>query len=118
MTYENFTTYPLQILGIDESYNDELTAINDFVIEAIAYTGDVDDLTLLLPYFVFCAFCENKKSTTGSQTGETAIVKEFTINSDLQFIKVWNTAVTKLNALCTKKTQTANEKYLSKIYMI
>jgi len=118
MNYENFNTYPLQILGIDESYDDELKAIEEFVIDEISYTGDVNDLTLLLPYFVFCAFCEKKYSEVVASVGETATVKEFTIPANSAQIKVWNVGVKKLNDLCNENSTTANEKYLSKISWI
>ena len=115
MTYENFTKYPIQILGINESYNDELTAINDFVVSDIEYSGDVADLESVLPYFVFFNFCENARSEVYANTGESATVKEHTVPSDRAQIAAWNFAVKELSKLCTDNQKTVNEKYLSLI---
>jgi len=115
MNYENFNTYPLQILGIDESYDDELNAILEFVIDEIAYTGDVDDLSMLLPYFVFFRFCENKQSEVVANVGETMTVKEFTIPSQNKMIDVWNIGVNKLLLLCKNNTTSANWIYLTEL---
>lgn len=115
MTYENFTTYPIQILGINESYNDEIKAIEDFVISDIEYSGDADDLTSLLPYFVFFAFCESAKSEVYANAGESATVKEHTVPSERTQIAAWNFAVKELSKLCTENKETVNGKYLSPI---
>jgi len=112
MTYENFNTYPLQILGIDESYNDELTAIEDFIKSDIAYTGDVLDLTPILPYFVFHNFCVARLSEVVAISGERASVAEFTIPSSEKMKSNWNIGAEKLTALCLLKTTTAKRDYL------
>ena len=43
MTYETFTAYPVEIKGITESSNEKITAIHDFVLEKLQYTGDASD---------------------------------------------------------------------------
>ena len=111
MEYTAFETYPLQILGIDESYNSELTAIENFIIEDIAYSGDTDDLVPILPYFVFHNFCENRRSQVTALNGETSHVAEFTLPSYDQQKNVWNIGVEKLNALCLLKITTAKIDY-------
>ena len=118
MDYTTFEKYPIQILGIDESYNDEINEILSFVTDDIAYTGDASDLDDILPYFVFYKFCEKKRSEVNIQTGETTQLKEFTEPSLLQQINAWNIGVKKLDALCVANETEANEIYLSKISMI
>jgi hypothetical protein len=111
MEYTNFQIYPINVLGIDETYNDELNAIEQVVIDELDYTGDADDLELILPYFVFYKFCENKESDVTAQTGEMAKVAEFSVPSRNSMIRAWNVGVTKLNALCITNSQTVNAVY-------
>lgn len=111
MDYTNFQTYPLNVLGIDESYNEELTAIEQAVIDEIGYTGDVADLELILPYFVFYKFCESKESDVTAQTGEMAKVAEFSVPSSKSMIRAWNFGATKLDNLCVANSQTVNSVY-------
>lgn len=114
MDYTNFQTYPITVLGIDESYNDELTAIEQAVIDEIDYSGDADDLEALLPYFVFYKFCEDKE-TIVSTKGEMAQVAEFSVPSQATMIRAWNVGAVKLNALCIEKSTVANAVYRCRI---
>ena len=111
MEYTAFEIYPLQILGIDESHNSEIAAIEDFIVSDIAYTGDANDLIPILPYFVFHNFCESRRSKVTALNGESAQVAEFTIPSYNEQKKVWNIGVEKLNALCLLKTTTSKIDY-------
>jgi hypothetical protein len=112
MDYTYFQNYPLQILGIDESYNDELIDIEDFIKSDIAYSGDVLDLIPILPYFVFHNFCFARLSDVVAISGERASVAEFTIPSNEKLKSNWNIGVEKLTALCSLKTTTAKDDYL------
>lgn len=115
MTYENFSTYPIQILGINESYNNELTAIETLVKEEIEYSGEVADIESVLPYFVFFKFCENVQTKVDAKTGENITVSELTKPSYDAQIRAWNIGVKKLISICEEKTATASKYYTSKI---
>ena len=112
MKYTEFETYPLTILGIDESYDAELTAIENFVKTDIAYTGDMLDIVPILPYFVFYSFCESKESDI-TVKGESITSTLLTVPSMIKQIKVWNIGAEMLRLKCIEKGQTANEKYQS-----
>ena len=112
MKYTEFETYPLTILGIDESYNEELSAIEGHISGEIAYKGDASDLVNILPYFVFYAFCESKESDI-TVKGESITSTLLTVPSMLKQIKVWNIGAEMLRLKCIEKGQTANEKYQS-----
>jgi len=115
MTYETFTTYPLNILGINESYNNELTAIETLVKSEIEYTGEAADISGVIPYFVFFKFCENRESDITANIGEQLAPAEFTSRSILSQVRAWNLGAARLLAICTEKGKTANKYYLSKI---
>jgi len=115
MTYESFTAYPLEIKGITVDSDEHITAISDFVLEKMEYTGDTADLSALLPYFVFFHFIEDLLTDVSVRTGETAIIREESNFSTFKMCKMWNEGVTKLLALLAEKTdETANEEYQSK----
>ena len=113
MDYTNFLTYPLEILGIDETYNDYLNEIKAFVLSEIGYTGVVEDLTSVLPYFVFYYFCEDKSSEVFATVGETAKVKEFTTQNIYKKLNAWNFGVDKLKKICSEKGTKASDNYTS-----
>lgn len=117
MDYINFQKYPIQILGINESYNEELTAIEEFVISEIDYSGDANDLLPVLPYFVFYKFNEDKESDTTTK-GEMATVAEYSIRSFESQRRAWNIGAKMLKTLCTENSQTANEIYQSQISVL
>jgi hypothetical protein len=117
MDYTFFQQYPLNILGIDESYNDELKAIEQVVIDEIDYSGDADDIVPILPYFVFYRFCEDKQSIVSSK-GEMSQVAEFSVLANAAMIRAWNMGARMLLDACTTNEQTASEIYQSKISMI
>jgi len=112
MDYTYFQKSPIKLTGIDESYNDELTAIEDFIKSDIAYTGDVLDLIPILPYFVFHNFCDERRSEVVAISGERASVSEFTVPSFEKQKRGLNIGVEKLTALCLLKTTTAKKDYL------
>lgn len=111
MDYTAFEKYPIQILGIDESYNDELTAIEEFIISDIAYTGEQSDIESILPYFVFHAFCVNRRSEVSAMTGEQSKVAEFTVPSSEAQTTAWNIGVKKLAAICLLNTKSVSYDY-------
>lgn len=113
MDYTSFETYPLQILGINDSYNDELTATEALVISEIDYSGNVDDLVSVLPYFVFFKFCENRFSAVDAMAGEQKKVSEFSAPSIETQVRVWNIGAKKLAELCALSGETANCIYQS-----
>ena len=112
LTYNDFEAYPIEILGIDESYNDELIGIEAFVTTEIAYTGDADDLLTILPYFVFYAFCESKESDVTTK-GESITSALLTVPSMQKQIKAWNIGAEMFRLKCIEEVQTANENYQS-----
>lgn len=118
MTYEDFQSYPIQILGIDDTYDGELTAIETLVKEKIEYTGEVADIESVLPYFVFFKFCENAQTEVTAKNGESITTSEFTFPSYNSMIRAWNLGVDKLIAICTEKVQTASKYYTSKISVL
>ena len=61
LTYTAFQKFPLQIVGIDADYNAKITAIEEFVIADLAYSGTASDITSVLPYFVFWFFVKTKQ---------------------------------------------------------
>ena len=115
MTYETFTKYPLNILGINESYNNELTAIEELVKSEIEYTGDAADISGVIPYFVFFKFCENRETDVTANNGEQSTTAEFTFRAYLSQVRAWNLGAARLLAICNEKGKTANKYYISKI---
>jgi len=115
MTYEDFKTYPLQISGINDSYNSELTAIEALVKSEIEYSGNDEEIKNVLPYFVFFKFCENKGSEVSATLGENVTVAETTQPTYEKMVRAWNIGAKMLNAICTEKGTTASKYYLSKI---
>ena len=118
MEHTAFNKYPIEIKGINQSYNEELTAIETQVKSEIGYTGQAADITSVLPYFVFFKFCENKRSEVTATNGEQTQIAEMTVPSVEAQIRVWNIAVEKLTAICEAKTATASKYYLSKINIL
>lgn len=117
VTCVNFKKYPIEILGIDATYNEELTAIETFVKSEIEYSGKIADIESVLPYFIFFKYFENKHSET-TVKGETAVVAEHTVPSyDIQ-IRAWNIGAGLLKNICLAKGTTASKKYLSKIGLL
>lgn len=112
MDYTIFENDPLQIIGIDESYNEELTAIEKFIASDILYTGNSSDIVNILPYFVFHRFCEKRRSIVTATTGEQSQVAEFTIPSYEMQKEVFNMGVEKLIEICLINNKSANRKYL------
>jgi len=112
MDYSNFETYPIQIIGINESYNSELKAIEQVVVDEIGYSGEADDLIPILPYFVFFKFCENRASEVTTK-GEMLQVAEFSMPSVLSQIRAWNIGAKLLDDLCTENETTASDNYRS-----
>lgn len=117
VSYLNFQTYPIQIIGINDSYNSEMKAIESVVKSEIDYSGDADDLDAIVPYFVFFKFCQNR-STQVATSGETMQTAEFTFASVQSQVRAWNIGVNMLIALCAEKVQTANENYQSQISLL
>ena len=137
LTYQSFQTYPLQIEGIDSSFDSLISEIEAFVISDLAYSGDADDLTAILPYFVFWFFCQNCTSSANAMTGENSQVKELSEPVMFKQVNNWNTGVNmlrvlfgvtedllcdylssplhvRIHELVLASGKTVNEKYLSK----
>ena len=115
--YTTFQNYPIEIKGINESYNDELNLINDEVVKELNYSGDEDDLSDLLPYFIFYKFCENRQ-TEVTVSGESAQASELTYISDRSMVRAWNKGAKMLNDLCDANDKTADLIYLSERNLI
>jgi len=136
LTYSNFLSFPIQIVGVNSDYNAKITAIENFVVSDLAYSGTASDLTAILPYFVFWFFC-NDTTTTVVESGENGQVKEFSYPETIKQETAWNIGVDKLrtvfgitddglaelvsgslsdkiHALVLASDKTVNEKYLSK----
>ena len=111
MEYTAFENYPLQILGINESYNSELTAIEDFIISDMQYSGVAYDIVSILPYFVYHAFCITRRSQVTALNGETAHVAESTLPSTDQQKDNWNIGVEKLYAICSLNATDVKKDY-------
>ena len=111
MTYESFTAYPLEIQGITAASNEKITAISDYVLDKLEYSGDAADLDAILPYFVFFHFCEDLLTDVSARTGETAIIREESNYSTLKMVKSWNEGVYKLLALLEDKTEESSNLY-------
>lgn len=118
MGYEQFNTYPIQILGINESYNDELTAIENEVIAEMGYSGNVADLSNVLPYFVFFKFCDYHSSQVSANGGENFQTQEYTTPSVVAQVRAWNIGVKMLASICAANGTTANEVYTSERILI
>lgn len=118
MDYTNFQTYPLEIYSINESYNEELEAIKAVVIDEMNYSGDVEDLVYILPFFVFLKFCESKESVVSASNGENLQVSDLTVPSRAIQRNAWNIGVKKLKALILSNNETADIEYLSEILVI
>ena len=114
MDYTSFQKYPINIIGISERNNAELTAIEEQIVNEIDYSGDVDDLVDILPFFVYFRFCESRISSTTEQTGESITVKEFTETSFFAMCRAWNIGAKKLTDLCAANAQIASSNYQSK----
>lgn len=117
MDYSNFQQYPINILGIDETYNDELNAIEQAVIDELDYSGDADDIEEILPYFVFYFYCQDKVSMVSTK-GEMYQTAEFSGMDVISQNRAWNIGAKKLLALCTENGKTANENYQSQRMLI
>lgn len=117
MDFTTFKVYPIRISGLDENYNDELNAIEAAVIDEMSYSGAAEDVESLLPYFVFCKFCEARSTAVAAMTGESVSVRDGSMPSVYTQVQVWNLAVDKLNAILSNG-ETASEKYTSKISLL
>ena len=115
LTYTAFEKFPLQIVGIDADRNAKISAIEEFVVADMAYSGTASDITSVLPYFIFWFFCQEKSTTVSAETGENLQLKEFTEPAIEKQINAWNLGVEKLAAICAEKSTTVKSKYLSKI---
>ena len=137
MNYLTFQSFPLQIIGITSDYNAKITAIENFVISDIAYSGLAGDLTNILPYFVFWYFCDDASTSVFVEAGENGQTKEFSYPEVFKQVYAWNLGVEKLrtllgitdedialiesgtlsekiHSLVLSSGRTLNEKYLSK----
>lgn len=114
MDYTRFENYPIRILNISEANNEELNFIEDQLISDIAYSGEVDDLELILPYFVYCAFIEERMSETTECAGEMAGVSDSSVHALLKYNRAWNIGA-KMMAALIANGQTCTEKYYSQI---
>jgi hypothetical protein len=118
MGYEKFNNYPIQILGINESYNDELNAIENEIINEMGYSGNVADLSSVLPYFVFFKFCEYHSSQVSANNGESYQTQEYTTPSMVAQVRAWNMGVKMLASICETNGATVNEIYTSERILI
>lgn len=115
MTHEAFTIYPLEIKGITSASDEKISAIRDFVIEKIAYSGNVSDLDAILPYFVYFHFLQDLITDTSVNTGETAIIRDESNRDAFKMSKAWNEGVDMMKELTANNRETYSDKYKSKI---
>ena len=115
LTFNNFKTYPIEIIGITADYNARITAIETFVLSDLEYSGEASDLNAILPYFVFWYFCQDRTTVVTAQTGENSQVqKEFSTPEIFKQVQAWNLGVKKLQTLIDANEETVNVYYLSK----
>ncbi len=118
MDYTAFLAEPIRILGIDESYNGDLTNLASIATLRMGYTGSADDVVSILPYFVFYLFCESKKSSVYAETGEQKQLAEFTVEDIYKAKDAWNLGVSMLQSLCRSKGTKASREYLTNKYWL
>jgi hypothetical protein len=114
LTFNDFETYPIEIIGITAYYNARIAAIETFVLSDLEYSGESSDLSTILPYFVFWYFCQDATTTVFVETGENSQVKEFTQPEIFKQVQAWNLGVKRLQTLIDANEETVNEYYLSK----
>ena len=56
ITYSDFDTYPILIIGLTEENNTELAAMEVVATEMLDYSGDVVDVADIIKYLVFILF--------------------------------------------------------------
>jgi len=82
LTYTAFQKFPLQIVGIDADYNAKITAIEEFVLADLAYSGTESDITSVLPYFVFWFFLSRQGDNRIRRNGRKLAIKRVHRTSD------------------------------------
>lgn len=114
LNYTAFQQFPLQIIGISSDYNAKITAIENFVVADLSYTGDAGDIEAILPYFVFWFFCQDEKSSVVVEVGENSQIKEFSFPEITKQVMAWDLAVEMLLVVCENNGTSAKAKYLKK----
>lgn len=107
ITSSNFKNYPVQILGIDGTYDAELAAMEVVAKRLLSYSGDILDVANVIVYLVYLLFWNDKNSVT-TVTGESRAVKEFTEMSSFQKDMVLSLARKEMRGICDEKGTTAD----------
>lgn len=108
ITFADFKTYPINIIGIDADFNSDLQSMEAVATDLLAYSGDVDDVSEVIKYVVYLLFWQSRRSAFDAQTGEQKTVKEFTEFSSVQKNTVLYIAENKLASICNENGTTAN----------
>jgi len=116
ITYSDFNTYPILIIGLTEENNTELAAMEVVATEMLDYSGDVVDVADIIKYLVFILFWQNRRSTMTESTGETLQVKEHSDFSSVKKNTVIYLAEKKLKEICAEKGTTANQNVFTFFY--
>lgn len=116
ITYSDFNTYPILIIGLTEENNTELAAMEEVATKMLDYSGDVVDVADVIKYLVFLLFWQNRRSTMTESTGETLQVKEHSDFSSIKKNTVLYLAEKKLKEICAEKGTTANQNVFTFFY--
>ena len=116
ITYSDFNTYPILIVGLTEDNNTELAAMEVVATEMLDYSGDVVDVADIIKYLVFILFWQNRRSMMTENAGETLQVKEYSDFSSVKKNTVIYLAEKKLKKICAEKGETANQNVFTFFY--
>lgn len=112
-TFDTFQKYPIIILGVKETDNQQLTDMEEQVINKIAYTGEQVDIQDVINFFVYCEFVKFRSSSTSVQNGERFYTVENTTETKRNWLYVWNLACDNLQRIATDAGETFNCEYAS-----
>ena len=116
ITYNDFNTYPILIVGLTEDNNTELAAMEVVATEMLDYSGDVVDVADIIKYLVFILFWQNRCSMMTESAGETLQVKEYSDFSSVKKNTVIFLAEKKLKEICAENGETANHNVFTFFY--
>jgi hypothetical protein len=108
ITYSDFTTYPTKILGIDETSDTDLQAMELVAIDMLDYSGAVADITEVIKLLVFVLFCSGNKSFVSVDNGENRDVDSVREPMTAQKNTAMFLAEKKLKAICSANGTTAD----------
>ena len=115
-TYSDFNLYPIEIIGLTADYNGELQAMEDIATELLSYSGDAEEVAVVVKYLVYILFWSARRSMVENNTGETKAVQEFSEPSSVQKNTVLYLAEKKLLSICQENNTTADISSLKLFY--